>query len=47
MQRAGTQDKVQREIKARDARKEALVGLVSPATSGIKEVVPANLFSWP
>ena len=47
MRRVGTQDKVWREIEARDAGKEALVGLVTPGTSGMKEVVPSKLFSWP
>lgn len=47
VQTVGTQDKVQQEIKARDAEKEARVGLVTPDTSGMKEVVPSKLLSWP
>ena len=43
MRKSGTQDKVLMETKARDAGKAAFVSLVTSATSGMKEVVPAKL----
>lgn len=43
MRRVGTQDRVPKEKNARDTGKEAFVGLATPATSGMKEVMPSKL----